>query len=100
MPSVRVPPGMESATLLNEWLEQAVEPALQQGREAMHTFGSAANVEERIRHRIGTRPVGFEVVDRDRACQVYRDAATKPADRDYLYVKCDTASAAVKLRIY
>lgn len=61
------------------------------------TFPSSADTLLTHPHGLERVPVGFAVVDRDRACIVYRD---EEWSEDVVKLKCDTASAEVVIYIW
>jgi hypothetical protein len=69
------------------------------------TFPATANLDQIVVHKL-TPPtaegVYYEVVRADRACRVYDDqsATRRPWAMTYLILRCDTASAAVTLRLF
>jgi hypothetical protein len=62
------------------------------------TFGSADS-EMMIPHGLNRLPIGVIVVRRDRACSVY-DGSDNTWGKKYLYLKCDTESAVVRLLVF
>ena len=60
---------------------------------------SIADEEFTIPHGLGRKPIGYDVVRRDKACIVYDSSGGSWGD-DTMYLKCNTASATIKLRIY
>ena len=63
------------------------------------TFSATPDTEERIPHGLGKLPTGYEVCRRDRACVLY-DSSIGSWNTEVMYLKCDVASATVKLRVY
>lgn len=57
------------------------------------------DTEIEIPHGLGRKPIGYDVVRRDAACIVY-DSSGGSWGKDVLYLKCDTASVTIKLRVY
>lgn len=94
-----VPP-IENPVLFWEWVREDMAPALFRRRNVQHTFGSAVDTPERIRHGLGSVPEGFVVIDADQACIVYRAPDSPEADSRYIWLECDTASAVVTLMIF
>lgn len=82
---------------MQRWMQDFAEQASGPTHELSHTFGASANVEERIRHKIGRRPAGFRVIDQLAAGSVY---TSKPADRFHLYLKSSVAGLTVRLEVF
>lgn len=62
------------------------------------TFPSVENTEMRIPHGLGRLAIGVFVVRKDRACDVY-DGDANTWGVKYLFLKCDTANAVVRLLV-
>lgn len=62
------------------------------------TFPGVANTEMRVPHGLGRLPIGYFVVRKDRACDIY-DGSDNTWGVEYLYVKSDEADAVVRLLI-
>lgn len=62
------------------------------------TFPSGADTEMRVPHGLGRLPIAYFVARKDRACDVY-DGSDNTWGVEYLYLKCDTANAVVRLLI-
>lgn len=62
-------------------------------------FPSTPDTEVKIPHGLKRVPVGYAIVRRDRACQVY-DSSTGSWGESLFYLKCDTASATVKVLLW
>jgi hypothetical protein len=92
----RLPPSADVPVGLRRWIRREVEPAIRPGKVVDHTFGAAANTEERVRHGLGSMPQGFQVIDKSAACDVY---TSKAPDRFYLYLRSTVGSVTVRLRI-
>jgi len=60
---------------------------------------SVPDTEIEIPHGLGRKPVGYDVVRRDAACIVY-DSSGGSWGNNVIYLKCNTASVTIKLRIY
>jgi hypothetical protein len=52
-----------------------------------------------VPHGLGRKPIGYDVVRRDAAAIVY-DSSGGSWGEDVIYLKCDTASVTIKLRVY
>lgn len=85
---------------MRDWFRRYVEPAARKTAEVGFTFGATPNVATRIRHRLGRTPTGFRLVDQGAAGTVYRDAATPPADRFVIWLKCSAASVNVRFEVF
>lgn len=57
------------------------------------------DTEIEIPHGLGRKPIGYDVVRRDVACIVY-DSSGGSWGNDVIYLKCNTASVTLKLRVY
>jgi hypothetical protein len=60
---------------------------------------SVADTEFDIPHGLGRKPIGYDVVRRDKACIVY-DSSGGSWGTTTMYLKCNATSATIKLRIY
>ncbi len=60
---------------------------------------STPDEEFEVPHGLGRKPIGYDVVRRDLACIVY-DSSGGSWGNDTLYLKCNVASATIKLRVY
>ena len=60
---------------------------------------SVADTEFTVPHGLGRKPIGYEVVRRDKAAIVYDSSGGSWSDST-LYLKCNTASTTIKLRVY
>lgn len=60
---------------------------------------STPDAEIEIPHGLGRKPIGYDVVRRDAACIVY-DSSGGSWGNDVFFVKCNTASVTIKLRVY
>lgn len=98
MARVEVPPITDQGRFI-EWMENELAPEVVRKASVAHTF-AAANTSERIRHGLGAVPQGYQVVEKDRACDVYRASGDTAADDRYIWLKCDTVDAAVTLWIF
>ena len=58
-----------------------------------------ADVEFAVPHGLGRKPMGYDVVRQDKACNVYDSSGGSWGD-DTLFLKCDVANATIKLRVY
>jgi hypothetical protein len=93
-------PPLDNPSRFHEWLENDAVPALFRRVRVQHSFGSAVDTPERVRHGLDSVPEGFIVVDADRACIVYRASDAPKADSRYIWLECNTASAVVTLLIF
>jgi len=98
MARLEVPPILDQGRLV-EWIKEDLVRQVERSVQVVHAFGSSANTSERIRHGLGAVPIGWYVIQKDRACDVYRATTDEPSDNFYIWLKCDTASAAVTLLI-
>ena len=62
------------------------------------TFPGVANTEMRVPHGLGRLPIGYFVVRKDRACDIY-DGSDNTWGTEYLFLKSDEADAVVRLLI-
>lgn len=62
-----------------------------------YTTNVTANTEDTVAHGLGKVPVGFAVVDINKAGVVYR---SNPSTSSSLFLKCSTVSTAVTLLIF
>lgn len=60
---------------------------------------SVADTEFTVPHGLGRKPIGYDVVRRDKAGIVY-DSSGGSWSPTTLYLKCSTASTTIKLRVY
>lgn len=60
---------------------------------------SVADTEFTVPHGLGRKPIGYDVVRRDKAAIVYDSSGGSWSDT-LLYLKCNTASTTIKLRVY
>jgi hypothetical protein len=60
---------------------------------------STPDQEFEVPHGLGRKPIGYDVVRRDKAAIVY-DSSGGSWGNDVLYLKCDTASTTIRLRVY
>lgn len=58
-----------------------------------------ADTEFAVPHGLGRKPIGYDVVRRDKAAIVYDSSGGSWGD-NVLYLKCNTASTTIKLRVY
>ena len=99
MARLDVPHVLDQGRLI-EWLKEDLARQVERSILVEHTFGAAVNTSERIRHGLGAVPKGWYVVEKDRACDVYRSSTDTVSDERYFYLKCDTASAVVTLLVF
>jgi hypothetical protein len=85
---------------LEDWLRKTVEPRVQPVTTVSITFDATdhATVDEKVRHQLGKIPQGYRVVKRSAAGSVYDGSAAN--DRNFLYLRSDTASLTVELEIF
>jgi hypothetical protein len=62
-------------------------------------YTPGADTEFIVPHGLGRKPIGYEVVRRDKACIVYDSSGGSWGDKLF-YLKCNTANATIKLRVY
>jgi hypothetical protein len=60
---------------------------------------SVADTEFTVPHGLGRKPIGYDIVRRDKAAIVY-DSSGGSWNDTTLYLKCNVASTTVKLRVY
>jgi hypothetical protein len=60
---------------------------------------SVADTEFTVPHGLGRKPIGYDVVRRDKAAIVYDSSGGSWSDT-LLYLKCNVASTTIKLRVY
>lgn len=60
---------------------------------------SVADTEFAVPHGLGRKPIGYDVVRRDKAAIVY-DSSGGSWGENVLYLKCNVASTTIKLRVY
>lgn len=58
-----------------------------------------ADTEFAVPHGLGRKPIGYDVVRRDKAAIVY-DSSGGSWGENVLYLKCNVASTTIKLRVY
>lgn len=99
MARLDVPPVLDPGRLI-EWIKEDLARQIERSVRVTHTFGASANTSERIRHGLGAVPKGWNVAEKDRACDVYRSGTDNASDERYIWLKCNTASAAVTLMVF
>jgi hypothetical protein len=99
MARLNVPLVLDQGRLI-EWLKEDLSRQVERSVQVGHTFGTVVDTSERIRHGLGAVPKGWYVVEKDRACDVYRSATDKASDDRYIWLKSGTASAAVTLLVF
>jgi hypothetical protein len=62
-------------------------------------YTPGADVEFAVPHGLERKPIGYDVVRQDKACNVY-DSSGGSWGYDIMYLKCDTANVTIKLRLY
>ena len=60
---------------------------------------SVADTEFAIPHGLGRKPIGYDVVRKDKACIVYDSSGGSWGEKVF-FLKCNAASATIKLRVY
>jgi hypothetical protein len=63
------------------------------------TFPAVADTELAIRHNLNRLPVGYRLIRKDRACDVY-DSSSGSWTGTIIYLKCNTSSAVVALELF
>lgn len=64
---------------------------------ASYTTNASANTEDAITHNLGVVPVGYLVFSQDKAASLYK--STSAWTTTQIFLKCSTASVAVKIFI-
>jgi len=82
-----------------EWVKQYAEPGIKKKTQITVTFGSSGQ-ELAIRHKLGTVPTGFTVIDQDGAGSVYRDSTTSKPTPFFLFLKSSGSGITVTLEIF
>lgn len=93
----RLPIGNKLEPKTQRWIEDFVEK--RPTSEVTYQF-VAANTEERIRHKLGSRPTGYRVVEQDAPGSVYRDELATRNDQFFVYLKSSAAGLTVRLEIF
>jgi hypothetical protein len=62
-------------------------------------YTPGADAEFAVPHGLGRKPIGYDVVRQDKACNVY-DSSGGSWGFDTLFLKCDVANCTIKLRVY
>lgn len=60
---------------------------------------AVADTEFTVPHGLGRKPIGYDVVRKDKAAIVYDSSGGSWGD-NVLYLKCNVASVTIKLRVY
>lgn len=60
---------------------------------------AVADTEFTVPHGLGRKPIGYDVVRKDKAAIVY-DSSGGSWGENVLYLKCNVASTTIKLRVY
>lgn len=76
--------------------EQGSQSGNVDGHTVQIKFPSAPDTEATIPHGLARRPIGYVVLSKDRACDVY-DSSRGSWNDDFLYLKCTVADATVLL---
>ena len=95
----RLPLDADTSFSYGQWFRDNVEPSLTPTRKITHTF-TTAGAAERVRHRLGTIPEGFRVVNQDKAGQLYRDADTPAADTFYIWLTPSVNALTVTIEVF
>jgi len=82
----------------DQFRKQHLEPAARKRTIVDHTFGATANVEERVRHRLGVLVQGFTVLSKSAACDIYR--GTRFSDRHWIGLKSTVGGITVRLEFF
>lgn len=99
MARLDVPPIMDPGRMV-EWIKEDLSRQVERSILVKYTFGATPDTSERIRHGLGAVPKGYYVVEKDRACDVYRAATDTASTNRHIWLKCNTASAAVTLLVF
>jgi hypothetical protein len=68
------------------------------GEFVVYTTNATPNTEDKISHTLGSIPVGYLVISKDKACDVYQKSNTGTAwTTTNIYLKATVASASVTL---
>lgn len=62
-------------------------------------YTPGADTEFAVPHGLGRKPIGYDVVRKDKAAHVY-DSSGGSWGNNIMYLKCDVANVTIKLRIY
>lgn len=62
-------------------------------------YTPAADTEFLVPHGLNRKPIGYEVVRRDKACVVYDSSGGSWSD-SLIYLKCNVINCTIKLRVY
>lgn len=62
------------------------------------TTNGSANTEDAVSHTLGRTPIGFLILNRDKAGIVYDSGTSWTATN--IYLKCNVASVAIKIMIF
>ena len=68
------------------------------GQVKIYTTNAVANNEDTVAHTLGRAPIGFLILNRDKAGVVYDGGTAWTATN--IYLKCDTASTTVTIWIF
>ena len=90
----RVQTGGEYEAQFNEILSKALDKTMFASVTAPVTPGDEFAVE----HGLGFEPIGFLVISKDRACDVYLSATA--ATKDIIYLKATVADANLKIMVF
>ena len=90
----RVQSGGEYEPQFNEILSKALDKTM----FASVTAPGTPDTEFQIEHGLNFEPIGFLVISKDRACDVYLSATA--ATKDIIYLKSTVASAAIRVMVF
>ena len=80
-----------------QW-DEVIGKAIDKTQFAEVTTDATPNTEFEIEHGLGFIPVGFIVTQTDKAASVYNGATAW--DTEKIYLKCNVASAAIRILIF
>ena len=64
----------------------------------VYTTNLNANTEDNVTHTLGRIPIGFIIINKDKACDIYK--STTAWSTTNIYLKCTAASSAVTIIIF
>ena len=62
-------------------------------------YTPTADVEIEIPHGLGRKPIGYDIVRQDKACNVY-DSSGGSWGNNIFMLKCDVTNVTIKIRVY
>jgi hypothetical protein len=77
---------------------EILSKAIDKTMHATVTASATPDTEFTIEHGLGSVPLGFLVISKDRACDVYLSATA--ATESEIFLKCNTASAVLKIVVF